>query len=110
MKAVLDELIEFTTSYLENDQVEKKREMYREKEGQLDPQEKLAFLEYLSKDRGLFFMLFCEEAKIKLNLDQAKSFSRLMCESTQNGISYKAIQRRNSDFFLKMPDQHQKYY
>ena len=104
MKAVLDELIEFTTSYLENDQVEKKREMYREKEGQLDPQEKLAFLEYLSKDRGLFFMLFCEEAKIKLNLDQAKSFSRLMCESTQNGISYKAIQRRNSDFFLKMPD------
>lgn len=49
MKEVLDELIEFTTSYLEEDHLEKKREMYREKGEQLDSLEKLAFLEYLSR-------------------------------------------------------------
>ncbi len=103
MKEILDELIEFTTSYLEEDHLEKKREMYREKGEQLDFLEKLAFLEYLSKGRDLYFMIFCEEAKIELNLEQANSFSRHMCEATLNGIAYRGIQRRNRDFFLKMP-------
>ena len=44
MKAVLDELTEFTRSYYEADHLQKKRELFGKKEGQLDPQEKLSFL------------------------------------------------------------------
>lgn len=100
MKAVLDELTEFTRSYYEADHLQKKRELFGKKEGQLDPQEKLSFLEYLSKGNDLLFMIFCEEAKIKLTLKQAMMFSRNQCEATQAPL--RILQTRNRDFFLKM--------
>lgn len=102
MKEVLDELIEFTRSYYEADHLQKKRELFREKEAQLDPKERLAFLEYLSKGNDLLFMIFCEETKIKLTLKQAMMFSKFQCEATMGAL--RILQKRNRDFFFKMPE------
>ena len=104
MKAVLDELIEFADSYVEDDFLQKNRELFREKEGQLDQQEKLAFLEHLSiEGSDVIFMIFCEEAKMTFNLKQAENFSHLLCEAA-NSVGYKITQTRNRDFFLKMSE------
>ena len=104
MKAVLDELIEFTDSYVEEDFLQKNRELFKEKEGQLDRQEKIGFLEHLSKDGSdVVFMIFCEEAKMTFDLKHAENFSRLLCEAS-NTIGYKITQTRNRDFFLKMSE------
>ena len=71
MKAVLDELTEFTDSYVEDDFLQKNRELFKEKEGQLDQQEKLAFLEHLSiEGSDVIFMIFCEEATVLYHVSQ----------------------------------------
>ena len=105
MKAVLDELKEFTSSYLKSDFLQKNRELFNKKEGQLDQKEKLVFLEYLIKSGSdVVFLIFCEEAKMFFDLEQAKTFSKLLCEATKSSVFYRAIQIRNKNFFFKMAE------
>ena len=105
MKEILDELIEFTDSYVEMDFLQKNRELFKEKEGQLNQQEKLAFLEHLSMEGSdVIFLIFCEEAKMTFNLKQAEKFSHLLCCEAENSVGYIITQTRNRDFFLKMAE------
>ena len=105
MKAVLDELISFTDSYSKEDFLQKNRELFREKEAQLDQTEKLAFLEHLSRmGSDIKFLIFCEEAKMAIDLEHAKVFSRFLCEATASGALLRIVQRRNKDFFFKVSE------
>ena len=74
MKEVLDEIISFSSSYLQPDLLAKNKELFSQKKNLLDETEKHEFLAYLAnKGKALIFLAFCDEVKVSFSLSQAEN-------------------------------------
>jgi hypothetical protein len=105
MKEILDELIEFSNSYLQPDLLAKNREMFSRKKDQLNEKEKHLFLDYLArKGKALVFLAFCDEVEVSISLSQAKDYSKALSVRDITDTLYDADLEINEEFTLKMSD------
>ncbi len=104
MQEALENLKTFVSTYTESDYLQKCRDIFMQKSGQLNNQEKIAFLDFLTNRGGdAAFLVFCEVAHPILELEQAKSYSLTLCEKVKNTMRFKAYQCRIGDFFMNVP-------
>jgi len=108
MKELLEELISDYNSNTDSDFVEKNRQLFRNKGILLDASDKFAFLDYLaSRGSDVFFLMFCEETNIKMDLDQAENYSSVMfTKIAESGLMpcNKVMQQRLSNSIIRFPD------
>ncbi len=104
MQDFFEKYQEIASIYKGSDYLQGCRYFFAQNAGQLKQEEKLDFLDYLSKRGGdAAFIVFCEEGNVLLELEQAKSYSLVICEKVQNTLRFSAYQTRMGDFFMKLP-------
>lgn len=105
MKEVLDEIISFSSSYLQPDLLAKNKELFSQKKNLLDETEKHEFLAYLAnKGKALIFLAFCDEVKVSFSLSQAENYSRALSIRDTADDLYDADLEINEKFVLKMSE------
>ena len=109
IKNLLDEIISTYISNQNGDNyIEKNRLLFREKGNLLTDKEKIAFLDHLSsKGNDVFFLMFCEETHMLLDLEEAENYSLAIIKKWADSRLIprnSSVQQRLADSVIRFPE------